>query len=75
MSAGSCSSGSTPKSTSLADFWSLFNEEPLDENRRFWVKRLFLLAPLTDRAQTLSQNGEAFLQSLPKCRTFGEGGA
>ncbi len=46
-----CSSGSTPKSTSPADFWSLFNEDPLDENHRFWVNRLFLFAHPSGRAR------------------------
>ena len=44
-----CSSGSITKSIHFPDFWSPFNEEPLDENRLFWVKRLFLFAHPTGR--------------------------
>jgi hypothetical protein len=51
MTSGSCSSGSTSNSTSLADFWSPLNEEPLDKNRLFWVKRLFLFAQPSPRVR------------------------
>ena len=49
MSAGNCSSGSNANSINLVDFWSQFNEDPLDENRHDEAKYLFLFAPPTGR--------------------------
>jgi hypothetical protein len=46
-----CFSGSTPKSTSLADFWVPYNEEPLDENRPSEAKGLFLFGHPTPRVR------------------------
>ena len=45
-----CSSGSITKSIHLADFWSPYNKEPLDENRGSAGKELFLFAQPSARA-------------------------
>ena len=55
-----CSSGSIAISIHLVDFWSPYNEEPLEENCLSAPKELFLFARPTDRVcaePTLSPNG------------------
>src|SRR5450759_4683695 len=52
-----CSSGSITKSIHFPDFWSLFNEDPLDENLLSAAKELFLFAHPTGRARTSSPLG------------------
>ena len=64
-----CSSGSITKSIHFPDFWSPFNEEPLDDNRLFWVKRLFLFAHPTGRV--LSQCGFMPQLAMPLTRVSG----
>jgi hypothetical protein len=45
------SSGSNTKSNPLADFWSPYNEEPLDENYHFMGEYSFLFALPSDRVR------------------------
>jgi hypothetical protein len=57
-----CSSGSIAKSILAADFWSPYNEEPLDENRDFGANELFLFAHPSGRVRCAAG---AFATSSP----------
>jgi hypothetical protein len=53
------SSGSNTKSNPLADFWSPYNEEPLDENYHFMGEYSFLFALPSDRVRELRRRQDA----------------